>query len=229
VEAVDKWCRSTAWYVIFMGSLVACHAGCSRVHVHYVEDAPAFVRKAQGRMEIFDHCPCLFGQQVLRGSCSMWSNARHPWHEGDHMLKNAQHAGADNPAKFCTRLCDALASPMPPAGVAIRIGIFIAQPPRPRMRFPGQCKGDIAAKWWPGTCPHSPHSSQTPSPSKSASPPPEETDSAPAGFRKPNGSVSGSAIEKKSDSGARAQLVVSCLAESSPSQALQEPLGSLRS
>ena len=55
-EAVYKCCRSMAWYGIFMGSPVACHAGCSRVRVHYVEDAPAFVRKAQGRMEILDHC-----------------------------------------------------------------------------------------------------------------------------------------------------------------------------
>ena len=43
---------------------------------------------------------CLFGQQVLPGSGLMRSDARNPWHEEDHMPKNAQHAEVDDPAKF---------------------------------------------------------------------------------------------------------------------------------
>ena len=69
-----------------------------------------------------------------------------------------------------------------------------------------------------------PHSSQIPSPSESVSPPLEETVLAPASFRKPNGSISVSAIEKKSDLGAGAQLRDSRQAEFGPSQAYKNRL-----
>ena len=121
----------------------------------------------------------------------------------------------DDPAKFCPCLCDTLASPLFGPRRLLRCSDLASGAGSVGMLRLNGCLGPAHA---------APHSSQIPSPSESVSPPLEETDLAPASFRKPNGSISVSAIEKKSDLGAGAQLRDSRQAEFGPSQAYKNRL-----